>query len=50
MRYLRPVVGDVHGEGLEGLHVLLRLQVQLALLAGLSNVAGRLLQLTQGLC
>lgn len=51
---LGPVVSDVHGEGLEGLHILIGLHLQLALLADLCNAAGRLLQLTQrlrqGLC
>ena len=47
---LGPVIGDVHRERLEGLDILLRVQVQFTLLTGLSDAAGCLLQLAQGLC
>ena len=43
------MVGHIHGEGLEGLHILIWLHLQFALLAHLGNIASCLLQLTQRL-
>lgn len=46
---LGPMVCNVHGEGFEGLHILIWLHLKLALLADLCNIARGLLQLTQRL-
>ena len=47
--HLGPVVSDVHGERFEGLHILVWLHWQFALLADFCNVACCLLQLAQRL-
>ena len=48
--YLGPGKDDIHEEGLERLHILVSVNLQLALTLHLCNASGGLLQLSQRLC